>query len=868
MNEIQNNETPQYDPAEIEKQILAFVGKPTYQPLKPRVIASKLDYDADQRYLMRRIIKRLVREGRLVWGARHLVMTPKAEAAAAAKKKIAAKPDAGRQAATMEPERKKTACPATVPPSPPESGFQPATSRPEKPRGNKKNADKIPETSSTAPGTARSGSTRSDEIVGVYRRASAGYGFVSPDGSPAGDRSQDVFIPQGRAADAVDRDIVRVKIRRGRAGPRLRLTGTVIDVVQRKRHRFVGTLIQRGKRHMVNVDGSDFDRPILVGDATARSGKEGDKVVIEMIRFPAEDIVGEAVIIELLGPRGQPGVDTQTIIWQFGLPGEFPDEVIAQTRQQADQFTEKIEAGRIDLTGDVIVTIDPATARDFDDAISLTRNDNGTWRLGVHIADVSHFVPAGTPLDVEALERGNSVYLPDRVIPMLPETLSNGLASLQPDQLRYTLSVHMTIDQDGMVLDTEWCRGAIRSAHRFNYEEVDEYLADDKPWKERLSPEVFQLVRDMHTLAMTMRRRRMKRGSIDLVLPEVTIDLDENGAVSGAHVEVNTESHQTIEEFMLAANESVAQKLADLGHLVLRRIHERPSERRLKELTEFVESLGIECDSLEDRFELKRVVELANDMPERQAVHMAVLRSMQKAVYSPKVEGHYALASKAYCHFTSPIRRYPDLVTHRMVGAVIDGERPRADLDYLNRVGLQCSDTEQRAEQAERELNKLKMINYLSSRLGLELDAVITGVESWGVFVQGIELPAEGLVPVENLPFDQYTFDPAARRMSGRKQANQFRLGDRLRVSVEVADPDKRELTFGLADGSRSGKSAGKIPRRGPETGGNRVRVKRKRTEPSGAEESSPWKSDKKSPSASRPSKPKNSGKPPRRKRR
>lgn len=762
---------------EIERQLWQFVQRPGFRPSKPRYIAEQLDLDADQRVELRRVIKRMVKQGRLEWGARHLVQLPGG-------------PPGLREPAPPKPVRPREGTP---------TARQPST-------------------------TARR--ARQDEVVGVYRRTAAGYGFVNPEGSPAGDRSGDLFVPVGQSLDAVDRDLVRVRVRRGRNGPRLRLTAEVIEVIERKRHRFVGTLVRHGRRDLVEVDGGVFDRPLPVGDASAANARPGDTVVIEVVRFPSAGAAGEAVIAELLGPRGQPGVDTLTIIHQFGLPGEFPPEVIDAARRQTEQFDETVSGDRVDLTGETIITIDPATARDFDDAISLVRQPDGHWRLGVHIADVSHFVPEGSPLDDEALARGNSVYLPDRVIPMLPETISNGLASLQPGRVRYTMSVFMTVDASGRVLDAEWRRGAIRSAWRFNYGEIDEYLADDRPWREKLPADVFRLVRDMHTLAMTMRKRRMDRGAIDLVLPEVAIDLDENGHVSGAHVEVNTESHQLIEEFMLSANEAVAQKLVDLGHLPLRRIHERPSERRLKELTEFIRHLGIETGNLQDRFEIRRVVELARDLSIRQAVHMSVLRSMQKAVYSPKDEGHYALGSDAYCHFTSPIRRYPDLVIHRMIGALIDGKRPRADFDYLARTGQQCSETEQRAEQAERELIKLKLINYLAQRIGTEMPAVITGVESWGVFVQGTELPAEGLVPVNRLPLDQYTHDPQARTMMGRRKDHQFRLGDPVRVRVEVADPNRRELTFSLvlspeqetaartasSGATRSGKKTAAVP--------------------------------------------------------
>ncbi len=776
MNESTES-NPGADPADIERQLWQFVNRPDFRPSKPRYIGERLDFDADQRAELRRAVKRLVKQGRLEWGPRHLIQLPGGTPAT--------------KAARRPPKRVHV-----------DAGTPPRKAPRDAPRDE-----------SHPPARARK-----DEVTGIYRKTAAGYGFVNPDGSPAGDRSQDLFVPIGQSLDAVDRDRVRVRVRRGRSGARLRLTGEVIEVVERKRHRFVGTLVRQGRRDLVEVDGGVFSRPVPVGDASAANARPGDTVVIEVVRFPSADVAGEAVIAELLGPRGQPGVDTLTIIHQFGLPGEFPPEVVDDARRQTEKFTEAIPENRVDLTGETIITIDPVTARDFDDAISLVSQPGGNWRLGVHIADVSHFVPPGTALDDEALARGNSVYLPDRVIPMLPETISNGLASLQPGRVRYTMSVFLTVDATGRVLAAEWCRGAIRSAWRFNYGEIDEYLAADQPWREKLPADVFRLVRDMHSLAMTMRKRRMDRGAIDLVLPEVAIDLDENGHVSGAHVELNTESHQLIEEFMLSANEAVAQKLVDLAHLPLRRIHERPSERRLKELTEFIRHLGIECGDLQDRFEIRRVVELARNLPIRPAVHMSVLRSMQKAVYSPKDEGHYALGSDAYCHFTSPIRRYPDLVIHRMVGAILDGKNPRADFDYLARTGQQCSETEQRAEQAERELIKLKLINYLAQRIGTEMPAVITGVESWGVFVQGTELPAEGLVPVNRLPLDQYTHDPQARTMMGRQKDNQFRLGDLVRVRVEVADPNRRELTFSLVTASE-GSTSSSQPRRAGQFG-------------------------------------------------
>jgi ribonuclease R len=382
---------------------------------------------------------------------------------------------------------------------------------------------------------------------------------------------------------------------------------------------------------------------------------------------------------------------------------------------------------------------------------------------------------------------------------MLPETISNNLASLQPNRVRYTMSVIIEFDPEGNPVATEWFRAAIRSAHRFHYEEIDDYLENDRPWKRKLSPDVFALVRDMHTLAMLLRRKRLARGAIELHLPEVKIELDDEGRVSGASVQQNTESHQIIEEFMLAANEAVARKLAiDHSLHVLRRIHEPPSPLKLRQLTEFVQALGLPCESLESRFEIKRLIEQTAGRPESAAVNVTVLRSMQKAVYSPRDVGHYALNSDYYCHFTSPIRRYPDLVTHRMVGSLLDGRKPANDFQQLTELGIQCSELEQRAERAERDLVRLKLLNYLVDKIGLEMTAVATGIEAIGVFALCDQLPVDGLIPIDSLPRDRYHLDRTSRSLTGHRAGHTFRIGDRLTVRVARVDPDRRELEFEL----------------------------------------------------------------------
>jgi ribonuclease R len=769
----------------IEKLILELVLADNYQPLKPKAIAKKLELLEDEKKV-RRTIRKLVQAGRISFGDKHQVIKPKL------------KNKGGKAKSSLkEPAFGEGVFPADSDPFPLHS------------KSKSKNKPKSAKAEKPAKTTEKK---KKNHVVGVFRRNQAGFGFVTPLDSTVTDRSEDIFIPRSKTLDAADRDTVEVRISKPRPGDRPdRMSGRILDVVERHTHRFVGTYRESGNYGVVSIDGGGFDSAILVGDAGAKNCRVEDKVVVEMVHFPTANEPGEGVVVEVLGARGEPGVDTKMVIHEFGLPEEFPEEVLDDARDQAEKFDESIE-GRTDFTKQTVITIDPKTARDFDDAISLKRLENGHWELGVHIADVSHFVPYRSKLDTEAYLRGTSVYLPDQVIPMLPEIISNNLASLQPDRVRYCMTAVIEFSDSGVPINTQLHRGAIKSAHRFNYEEIDDYLENDEPWKEKLAPDVFRIVRDMHTLAMTLRNRRMDAGAIDLILPEVKIDLDDDGDVSGAHTVQNTESHQVIEEFMLAANEAVARRLADEKLYLMRRVHPKPTEAKLADLTKFVRELGIECDNLESRHELKRVIAESADMPQRHAIHFAVLRAFQKAIYSPEEIGHFALNSENYCHFTSPIRRYPDLIIHRMVGDLVDGKKPKSNYDTLATLGKHCSELEKRATEAERELIKLKLLSFMSKRIGETLDAIITGVESFGIFVQGVEIPAEGMLPVENLPPDSYEYDRTSRVMSGFEEPNQFRLGDTIRVKVSKVDLDQRLLEYEIADRA-SGKS---VMRRGP----------------------------------------------------
>lgn len=715
----------------LEQRLLQLVKQPGYRPAKPRALATQLKLDEEATRELKRVIKKLVKDKKVVYGANHLVGPP-----------AAAQQDASG------------------------GGYR---------------------------------------VTGVFRRTQSGVGYVRPAGSaPGADRTHDIYIAAPHSMDASSGDTVLVRLKRKTDSRRKNPEGEVVEVIERQTHTFVGTYFEVGGTAYVQVDGKPFSEPILLGDPGVKNARTDDKVVIEMVRFPTHAHGGEGVIVEVLGARGEPGVDTLSIIREFNLPGDFAEDALEEAREQADKFHDKIPAGRTDLTGQVIITIDPVDARDFDDAISLERDDRGYWRLGVHIADVSHFVRPKSALDREAHHRGNSTYLPDRVIPMLPEIISNSLASLQPDKVRYTKSVFMEFSPEGVPLSTEPMSAAIRSRRRFTYEEVDEYLANPDAWRSKLDPQVHALLGRMRILAGILRARRYGRGGLELAMPEVKVDLDKNGRVAGAHLVENTESHKIIEDFMLAANEAVAELLAKAELHFLRRVHTAPDPRKLKALTEFVSGLGFQTESLESRFELQKVLADVAGQPEERAVNYALLRSLQRATYSPEEEGHYALASDCYCHFTSPIRRYPDLTIHRLLESHMRGKKPRNDFGELAILGEHCSDRERRSEDAERELTRVKLLEYLSSRVGTTLEGIVTGVEEFGVFVQGIELPAEGLVHVSSLADDYYRYDRKSHTLTGNRAGNMLRLGDQVTVVVARVDVDRRELDFRIVGRGKS----------------------------------------------------------------
>jgi ribonuclease R len=644
-------------------------------------------------------------------------------------------------------------------------------------------------------------------VVGTYRRLSSGKGFVRP--KPVdGTAGPDIFIREDKARDASTGDEVLVRVTR-QASQAKDAAGEIVRVLGRATRTFVGTYFERDGEGLVRVDGTVFAHSVSVGDPGAKGAKPQDKVVIEMLRFPTPDGRGEGVITEVLGPHGKPGVDTLSIIKTFGLPEEFPPEALAEARQVSSQFSEDDLGGRTDFTDDLVITIDPKDARDFDDAVSVTIDPKTKhWVLTVHIADVGHFAKPGGPLDAEARRRATSVYLPQKVIPMFPEVISNGLASLQEGKLRFVKTVRMEFTPNLQKGHVAFFNGAIRVAKRFTYEEVQALLVSrdaksfsrDAESSERSAGGIPALLKRMKDLALLLRKKRFKRGSLELTMPEAVLEYDDLGRVTGAHFAAHDLSHQIIEEFMLAANEAVAEHLTREDIPFLRRVHPAPNEEKLRAFAEFAGLLGHRIKRPQDRFELQRVLAETADKPERAAVHYALLRSLKQAAYSPIQDEHYALASTHYCHFTSPIRRYPDLVVHRLLDRWIKHKKATADVTELTALGDHCSKMERRAETAERELVKVKILTYLSRKLGEQFDAVITGVADYGFFAQVEQFPAEGLVHISSLVDDVYQFDEAGHALEGKRTRRRFRLGDRVRVEVVRVDIQKRMLDFRLVD--------------------------------------------------------------------
>jgi len=631
------------------------------------------------------------------------------------------------------------------------------------------------------------------QVVGHFRGNPKGFGFVSPLEPNA---HGDLFIPPDGTGDAMTGDVVLAKVnRRGKRGPDVRLTGEIINVLERANNRFVGTLIRNPEAWIVQPDGTSFIEPIIVEDVTAKNAREKDKVVVEILSYPSERFLARGVIIEVLGRAGQYEAEILSVIRQFHLPGEFESDGLDQARAAASAFQPKRTPSREDITDKVIVTIDPPDAKDFDDAISLETDAQGNWVLGVHIADVSTFIPPDSPLDREARLRGNTVYLPGRTIPMLPEILSNGICSLQPEQLRFTKSAYMTYDAQARVVSRRYANSVIRSSARLTYEQADRVL---KGHTKGVKRPVIALLRNMEALSRQIEARRTKAGMLHLDLPEPELVYDDAGRVIDAHPADTSYPHTIIEMFMVEANDAVASLLDRLNLSFIRRIHPDPDILSLQNMARLLKAVGIAMPRTPDRYAIQAVLDHVQGTEQSLAVNTVVLRSLERALYAPTNIGHYALASRHYCHFTSPIRRYADLLVHRQLqyyleDRVEDAKQLAAGQDLLE-VGQHITFTEERADDAEKELTTVLILQMLSKHIGDELACVVTGLTGFGVFAQSEKYGIEGLIKLEDLGPDHWRFNRFAQCIVGERSGETIRLGRPLRVSIASVDVPSRRL--------------------------------------------------------------------------
>lgn len=644
---------------------------------------------------------------------------------------------------------------------------------------------------------------RMNLVVGRVQTNPRGFGFVVPDRALEG-VDGDIFIAGSNLNQAVhgDRVVARIEHARGE-----RVEGRIVRILQRGSSTIVGRydVDERGMGFLV-----PFDRrvivDVLIPDTERGAAQPGDMVVVEITRWPTPTRTPLGRVIDVLGDIDEPGVDTEIIIRKYGINDAHTEEAVEQARRLGTAVTERDVRGRTDFRGTTTVTIDGETARDFDDAITIEKLPSGNYWLGVHIADVAHYVQEGSALDEEAYERGTSVYFPERAVHMFPSELATGLCSLNPHVDRLVQSCLMEIDRRGDVVRYEFHDGVIHSDARMTYTDVNAILTDHDAETTRKYSALVPMFEIMQELFEILHARRRRRGSIDFDLKEPYIVLDDEGMVEDIIAAERNVAHRIIEEFMLIANETVAGYLDGHDVPTLYRIHEEPDPLKVEEFEEFVSTLGYSlaapAGAVRPRH-FQKLVERIAGKPEEKPIAFLMLRTMQKARYEPTNEGHFGLAAESYTHFTSPIRRYPDLVVHRSLREARHGmsdERREQLAEDLPDIARHTSERERRATDAERELVQWKKVRFMADKVGDEFDGYITGVAAFGLYVELIEHFVEGMVHVSTMADDYYRFVERAHILRGEHTGRVYRLGDRVRVQVIKVDMERRQVDLGLVE--------------------------------------------------------------------
>jgi ribonuclease R len=648
-------------------------------------------------------------------------------------------------------------------------------------------------------------------LAGTVLGHQDGFGFVRRD-----DGADDVYLSAREMRSVFDGDRVALRIvgedRRGRP------EGRVVEILERGVREIAGQYIRERSIGIVVPDNPKICHRILIPKEESAAARPGQMVIAEILDYPTDVEQPTGRIVRIIGEPDKKGIATDIAIHSHAIPNEWPNAV----RDEAKNFDKSIPAaatvGRLDLRDVALVTIDGADARDFDDAVYCEPSGNG-WRVLVAIADVAHYVQIGSPIDKEATRRGTSVYFPDRVVPMLPEVLSNGLCSLNPKVDRLCMVCDMKVDAQGNVTRSQFAEGVMRSQARLTYDEVNEFLTSGK--SNAIDRALHKPLANLHDLFKVFIQARQRRGAIELDIPQTRISLDEDGTVREIVAVERNDAHRVIEECMIAANVQAAKFLRKHRITGLYRVHAKPDPDRFDELRQYLLSLGLKVphpDHVEPRAFNKLLSQVAG-RPDSQAISMAMLRSLMHAEYTPTNIGHFGLSLDAYAHFTSPIRRYPDLLVHRAIRHILRNGKAGGyhyDIPAMERLGVVCSAYERRAEEATREVEAWLKCQFMEDKVGQSFNGVITGVTNFGVFVQIPEMQIDGLVHVTSLANDYYHFEPASQALVGERSAQRYTLGDRLKVTVARVDLDTRRIDFSLTeeDGT-AGRTKGVARRKG-----------------------------------------------------
>lgn len=633
----------------------------------------------------------------------------------------------------------------------------------------------------------------SEKLIGTLQIISDGdYGFVILNNQ----NIRDVFIAGKNLNTAFDGDIVEVKLLERQRGKNIE--GTIVNIVERSRKEIVGTLQKSNSFYFVIPDDKKIHRDIYVSSKNLGGAKAGDKVVVGNIKWISPNLNPEGKIIEVLGKAGSFDVEIASIAREFELPYKFPNSVLKEVEKITEEIPESEFKKRIDLRDKIIFTIDPEDAKDFDDAVSVEILQNGNYLLGVHIADVSHYVRENSATYKEALKRGTSVYLVGKVIPMLPEKLSNQICSLVPGKDRLTFSVLAEVTPSGKIVNYEIHKSIINSKRRFTYEEVQKIIDEGKG-------DFYEQIALLNKIAKVLREKRIKKGSINFFTPEVVFKLDKNGKPVEINIKKVGESNNLIEELMLMANQIIAThvqpKKGEEVYPFVYRVHDQPDKEKIIEFARFVRSLGYSFDpnSSNKSKEFQKLLDSVKGTEEEAVVNEIAIRSMAKAIYSTKNIGHYGLGFKYYTHFTSPIRRFPDLIVHNLIYNYLQNKlEKKYNIEDLEKICEHASERERTAINAERLSVKLKQIEYLKSKVGQEFHGVVSGITNFGIFVELSQNLAEGLIRYRDMDDDYYLFDEKNYSITGKSTGRRIRLGDKVNVKLIRVDEEKREIDFKL----------------------------------------------------------------------